>query len=69
MSQKIRILCRKPGFRRAGIAHPAEAEYPADRFTAEELALLRAEPLLQVDLVGEPEPPSEGGKGKGKAAG
>ena len=44
----IEITCKRPGFRRAGIAHPAKASYPADRFTAAELAALRAEPMLVV---------------------
>ncbi|SMF86151.1 hypothetical protein SAMN06265365_1851, partial [Tistlia consotensis] len=37
----VRITARPPGFRRAGLAHPAEAvEHPAERFTPEQLAQL-----------------------------
>ena len=48
----IRIKSKKAGFRRCGIAHPAIwAEYPEGRFTAEELAELKAEPMLSVEIV------------------
>lgn len=42
------IVCREPGFRRAGIAHPAVEVYAADHFNAEQLAMLVAEPMLEV---------------------
>lgn len=45
----IRIVSRAhEGFRRGGHAHPADATYPADYFTAEQLALIEAELLLTV---------------------
>lgn len=45
----IRIVSRAhAGFRRGGVAHPADATYPADYFTAEQLALIEGEPLLTV---------------------
>ena len=45
----IRIINRAHvGFRRGGHAHPADATYPADHFTAEQLAQIQAEPLLSV---------------------
>jgi hypothetical protein len=45
----IRIVSRAhEGFRRGGHAHPADATYPADYFTAYQLALIEAEPLLTV---------------------
>lgn len=45
----IRIINRAhEGFRRGGHAHPADATYPADYFTAEQLAQIEAEPLLSV---------------------
>lgn len=45
----IRIRSKQEGFRRCGVAHPAEwTEYPDDRFSAEELEVLMAEPMLQV---------------------
>lgn len=50
---KITITAKVPGFRRAGLAHPAEpVTYPADRFTADQLAALRAEPNLVVVVSG-----------------
>ncbi|GGG30966.1 hypothetical protein GCM10010964_18640 [Caldovatus sediminis] len=48
MAGLIVIRCRRPGFRRAGLAHPERAEYPAGFFTAAQLAQLRAEPMLEV---------------------
>lgn len=45
----IRIISRAhDGFRRGGVAHPADATYPADHFTAEQLEKIEAEPLLTV---------------------
>lgn len=55
----VRITSTKAGFRRAGIAHPAEAvDYPAGTFTEEQLAQLKAEPALIVEETAEaaPEP-------------
>lgn len=67
----IRIVSRKDGFRRCGIEHAAmPTEYPNDRFTAEQLAQLQAEPMLVVDVLpdtpAEDAPGGETGKGKGK---
>ena len=44
----LRIVCRRPGFRRAGIAHPAEATYQADHFSLSDLGWLKSEPMLDV---------------------
>ncbi|MQT14392.1 hypothetical protein [Segnochrobactrum spirostomi] len=44
----IRILCARPGLRRAGVAHAADHTWPVDRWSADELAMLRAEPLITV---------------------
>jgi len=53
----IRIIAKKDGFRRCGIAHSKEAtEYPADHFTAEQLKALKAEPMLVVSEVEEGSP-------------
>ncbi|MDU7520197.1 MAG: HI1506-related protein [Roseomonas mucosa] len=51
---RIVIISREPGFRRAGIAHPARAEYPLGRFTAAELEQLLSEPTLAVEVIGVP---------------
>lgn len=49
----IRIRSKKDGFRRAGVAHPAEwVVYPDAAFTAEQIEQLRAEPMLQVEISG-----------------
>ena len=59
----IRIKSRNAGFRRCGIAHPAEwTEYPDDRFDKQQLARLKAEPMLRVEVVAyapEPEPDTQ----------
>ena len=44
----IRIICRRPGFRRAGVAHRADRTWPVGSFTKEQMEQLRAEPLLTV---------------------
>lgn len=51
----IQIVCRVPGFRRAGFAHPALATYAIGAFSAAELEQLASEPALEVSVVeGEP---------------
>jgi len=55
----IRILCRRPGFRRAGVAHAADRTWPDGSFTEAQLDQLRTEPLLTVIEV--PEEASNGG--------
>lgn len=46
----IRIVSKKEGFRRCGVAHSATAAYHEDdRFSKEQLAALKAEPMLIVD--------------------
>lgn len=69
MASFIRITARRDGFRRAGIAHPARpTEHPAERFSAEQLAQLQAEPMLVVELVETARPePADGKPGKSKA--
>jgi len=57
----IRIRAKKAGFRRCGLAHAREwTEYPDGRFTTSQLEVLRAEPMLQVEVVADtvtlPEP-------------
>lgn len=48
----VRITSRQPGFRRAGLRHPAgPIDHPAENFTAEQLAALEAEPRLQVEIL------------------
>lgn len=45
----IKITCAHPGLRRAGIAHEKVKTWPADTFTADQLALLRADPAFVVE--------------------
>ena len=50
----IRIRCKQPGFRRAGVAHIDDRIWPAGAFTEEQLALLKAEPMLILEEMAEP---------------
>jgi hypothetical protein len=48
----IRIRSKRAGFRRCGVAHPAEfVDHPDDRFTPEQVEILRAEPMLEMEMV------------------
>lgn len=61
----IRIISRAhDGFRRGGHAHPADATYPADHFTAEQLEAIEAEPLLTVILEAGAERPAKAKAGR-----
>ncbi|GBQ19914.1 hypothetical protein AA12717_0393 [Gluconacetobacter sacchari DSM 12717] len=46
--ESLIVICREPGFRRAGIEHPAVAVYPIDHFGEAELKQLAAEPNLEL---------------------
>jgi len=52
---RIRIVCSRPGYRLAGITHPAHAVYDEAAFTSDQLEVIRRDPLqvVLVDLVGE----------------
>lgn len=55
----VRITAKRDGFRRCGIAHPAQpVEHPAERFSAAELARLQGEPMLLVELLADPLTPA-----------
>lgn len=48
----IRIKAKVDGFRRCGIRHRAEAvTYPYNVFTDEQIAILKAEPMLVVEII------------------
>lgn len=48
----IVINSKKDGFRRGGHAHPAEPkQYPDGHFTGEQLAQIKAEPMLVVQEI------------------
>ncbi|MHC1700290.1 MAG: HI1506-related protein [Humidesulfovibrio sp.] len=55
----IIITAKKDGFRRCGMAHPAKpVEHPDGTYSEEQLATLRAEPMLVVqELVAVPADP------------
>ena len=58
----IQITSKRDGFRRCGVAHPkSTTQYPDNRFTAEQLKILQAEPMLVVQVV-------DGGAGQGGKA-
>ncbi|HFV6312237.1 TPA: HI1506-related protein, partial [Escherichia coli] len=49
MEKVIEITARREGFRRCGVAHSATTkEWAADAFTPEQLAVLKADPMLIV---------------------
>jgi len=50
----IRIISKKPNFRRCGISHSlTPTDYSDDRFSKEELKTLMAEPMLIVEHINE----------------
>lgn len=59
----IRITAKQDGFRRAGMAHTKEPkEYPDDKFTRDQLAALKAEPMLIVEQIDVKEAKAPAGK-------
>ncbi len=48
---KIQIICSKPGIRRNGVEHPAQALYEPGRWTDTELEAFRADPAFIVQKV------------------
>lgn len=57
----IKISSRKEGFRRCGVAHPkGVVEYPDGHWTEEQLADLRAEPMLVVTVIEDGSNPGPG---------
>ncbi len=60
----IRITSKKEGFRRCGVAHSQKpTEYPDGKFGKKELAALKAEPMLVVEIL--PDPKGDSGKNGG----
>lgn len=65
----IRITSKLDGFRRSGVAHPATpTDHPDDAFDKAQLAALKAEPMLTVELVPDA-PEAKGTKTTGKKEG
>lgn len=62
----LRIVAKKDGFRRCGVAHTGTQTYPLDRFTAAQRKVLEAEPNLVVDevYVEDPKPSQDEDTGK-----
>jgi Mu-like prophage FluMu N-terminal domain len=49
----IKIISKKDGFRRCGVAHTeAPTEYPDDAFSDDQLEILMGEPMLVVEIAG-----------------
>lgn len=79
MDKMIRIIAKRDGFRRCGMAHPETATlHPTDTFTPEQMQQLISDPMLLVDLVSVDEdgqaevvasPPSQVRAAKAKAEG
>ncbi|MGE4296941.1 MAG: HI1506-related protein [Desulfovibrionaceae bacterium] len=64
----IIITAKHDGFRRCGIAHTAEATtYLDDAFTSKQLAILKAEPMLVVQMVEDEPDHAEPDKAKAPA--
>ena len=56
----VRITAKRPGFRRAGKAHPdTPTDHPAEVFSAAELRALKTEPQLVVQELDLPDPAPE----------
>jgi len=50
----IKITSKRHNFRRCGAAHPkGPVEYPDDRFSKDEIKVLKAEPMLTIEIVEE----------------
>jgi len=60
MAKFIRIAAQRDGYRRCGIAHgKAAVDHPIDRFTAAQLAALKADPhLVAVEVETAPQEPT-----------
>ncbi|GLK85691.1 hypothetical protein [Ancylobacter defluvii] len=54
------IICAQPGFRRAGIEHPARKVYAPGELSDELIERLRGEPLLSVTFADNPESATAG---------
>jgi len=74
----IKIIAKKDGFRRAGLAHVGTVIYPDDYFTAKQLEALKAEKSLDVsicedaptvDLEGQDAPADDAPKAEAKGKG
>ncbi len=48
----LKIIARREGFRRCGVAHPTgPTVYPDGTFTPEQIKILKAEPMLIVEEI------------------
>lgn len=45
---KIKLICRRPGFRRCGVAHPSEKIYDEDYWTEDQLKTFDEDPQFEV---------------------
>jgi hypothetical protein len=51
----VKITSKKDGFRRAGRAHSGTVTHPDGTFTKKELESLKAEAMLEVEIIAEVE--------------
>jgi len=51
MAKCIKIVSKKDGFRRCGVAHHGTSIYPLSKFTKEQVEALKSEPNLVVEVV------------------
>lgn len=52
MAKALRITSKQEGFRRAGVAHSAQATvHPIDKFSKDQIAALKADPMLVVEEI------------------
>jgi hypothetical protein len=57
----LKIISKKDGFRRCGVAHPAAPViHPDGTFTPDQIAILKAEPMLIVEEIPDEKPPKNG---------
>lgn len=62
----IKIVAKKEGYRRAGLAHSGTRYYEDGHFSATQLAALEAEPNLDVSHIDEMPPGVEADDSDGK---
>lgn len=67
MAKVLRITAKRDGFRRAGIAHPAQpTDHPLDSLSDDQVEALKAEPMLVVEEI--EEKAAQGAKPQGAKA-
>ncbi len=60
MTKVLRVSAKRDGYRRCGVEHNGTVDHPAGIFTAEQVDVLKADPLLVVQEVEEGTAPPAG---------